>query len=219
MAQQSGTGRESAPLEEIVQQEDDSEHQHHHIGKLWARLFTCDERTDVGTKPEGIVGYGTQQESYGHMETCIHSVGHIAIKESAQAIHDGNEGHDDTKAGLGDTVFRAQAGNRKREILANEIEQSISYHRDDDGTPLPIKETFGGLCGIHCLFATKVVLVYGLSCSVVCQANRVFIRRSVHSCILPIRTATSKMVYLRRICCERMMVSRICSADRQISRG
>ena len=154
MAQQACTGRETASLEEVIEQQDDAKDEYHHVGKLWTGSITRNQGADIGTEPKGIVGYGTEQKAYCHMVTRIHAVGHEAIEETADTIDHRHKRHDDTETGLCDAILGAQTGDGKREVLANEIEQGIAYHRDDDGAPLPIKEAFVSL---HCLIFYCVV--------------------------------------------------------------
>ena len=130
-------------LEEVVQQQEQAEDEHHGVDKLWSRALAGDEVTQVGAKTEGVVGCGTEQQSYRHV---VARVGEIAVEKSRRTIDHRHQGHDDTEAGLGDAIFGGKSGDGKREVLSHEVEDGIAYHGGEDGAPLPVFECLGHIC-------------------------------------------------------------------------
>ena len=138
VSQQTGTRRESATLQKIVKHQNYAENQHHRIGELRSRGLTRQERAEVGTKAEGVVGHRTQEEADGHMVTRIDAVGNQSVQEARHTINHGNQRHDDPETGLGDAILGTQARDSKRKILPDKIKQGVTHHGRDDRTPLPI---------------------------------------------------------------------------------
>ena len=111
MTQQACTGRESATLEEIVQNQDDTKNHHHHIGKLRATCFACQQGAYVCSKSKSIVGDCTQQKTDGHVITGICAVSKVSVQKAAKSIHNGYQRHDDAETGLSDTIFCTKSRN------------------------------------------------------------------------------------------------------------
>ena len=137
---------ESRALEEVVQQQEQAEDEHHGVDKLRSRALAGDEVAQVGAKTEGVVGCGTEQQSYRHVVAGVEAVGEIAVEKSRRTIDHRHQGHDDTEAGLGDAIFGGEAGDGKREVLSHEVEDGIAYHGGEDGAPLPVFECLGHIC-------------------------------------------------------------------------
>ena len=75
MAEQPRTRRISSPLENIIQDQQQSYYKDQCIGKHCAGSLTCDPRGNVSTETERQVGYCAEQQTDRHMNPGIEPVG------------------------------------------------------------------------------------------------------------------------------------------------
>ena len=63
-----------------------------------------------------------EQKADRHMVTTIHTVRQQTIHKTREAVDKTYDGHNNTEAGVRDTVLGRQTGDGEREVLTHEVE-------------------------------------------------------------------------------------------------
>ena len=141
-----GARRDAHSLQETVDQPEHAHDidEHRGDGRSVTRLGgnAEDQPGEEIRGPEEDVDDGAQHQAEAHDFPCTVAVGDDADDIPGEPVNDPVEGQEETELGLGDAEFGAEAGHREGEVFADEIENSVSDHRDDNRPPLPIVQFF-----------------------------------------------------------------------------
>ena len=89
---------------------------------------------------EENIGKCAEEETNREHNACTVAVRDDTIHKARQTVDDTVQGQEETKLHLRDSELGSQTGHCHREVLANKVEQGIAYHRNNDGTNLPISK-------------------------------------------------------------------------------
>ena len=141
-------GRHAHALEIAVQQQDRTHDDRQRRDVFAAAGRARDEQGHFVAEPEPDVDERAERQAQRHEFAGAHPIGDESVDEPRNAVDDAVEGQEDSELRLGDAEGSLDARHGGVEVLAHEIVECVTDHRDDDGAGLPVLEFFR-LFGCH----------------------------------------------------------------------
>ena len=148
MGHQRRDGRHAHALEIAVQQQDRTHDDRQRRDVFAAAGRARDEQGHFVAEPEPDVDERAERQAQRHEFAGAHPIGDESVDEPRNAVDDAVEGQEDSELRLGDAEGSLDARHGGVEVLAHEIVECVTDHRDDDGAGLPVLEFFR-LFGCH----------------------------------------------------------------------
>ena len=138
---------EAATLEDLVDNVHRSHHYYHPPDESRSFSLAGNHYAYLVGKAQYDTGPDTDNQAQGKVPAGIGAVTEYSVDKFGDAVNQSSQGHYYTEAGIGDAIFLLKQRDGEGEVLANEVEHCVAYHRADDDAPLPVLES---LFFLHC---------------------------------------------------------------------
>lgn len=145
-------GREATTLEYIIDNQQHGHDYYHDIDKVRPACLTSNLSAQHIAEAKDIVDQCTDTQSEDKVPAGVGAVRNNAIDKLGNTVDNADQGKNDAKTRIGNTVLFLKKRHGKRKIFPHKIKDSVPQHRTDNDAPLPIMKA------MFCLHIEYIVL-------------------------------------------------------------